>query len=197
MKKTLNSSFTYLMLSFALLACGSGGGDIPVAPASAPDASIYSLGMGASTTAATAELSDTSSTPLEGENLCGMGFCVASWISDGYCDWACNCIQTEYDGGDCGIFIDSGSTDDSEETDVAVVEDTPVNSDSGPSPDTAEDVEEPPSDLGPASDASTELTFPCNDFIPCAAAWAGDGLCDQGCNCEEANWDGGDCPSPE
>ena len=61
----------------------------------------------------------------------------------------------------------------------------------------ADDVVEPPDDEGPPSDASTQLTFPCNEFIPCAAAWAGDSQCDEGCNCEEANWDGGDCPIPE
>jgi len=200
MKKTVIITVTGLTLALGIQACGGGDSETitAVAEPSSPDSSLYALGAGSSTTVSPPEASDASALPAEGENLCGMGFCIASWVGDGHCDWACNCVETEFDGGDCGIFIDTGSTADGQEPeDVAVAIDVPAAEDEGPAADEGADTVEPPEDDGPQEDVSTELTFPCNEFIPCTAAWAGDGLCDQGCNCEEANWDGGDCPIPE
>jgi hypothetical protein len=160
---------------------------------------MYNLGASSSTTVNNSPSSaDTYSLSDAGENLCGIGYCVASWIGDGHCDWACNCIETEYDSGDCGIFIDTGATTDGQEPgDLAVATDVPAGEDEGPATDEGTDTVGPPTDNGPQADVSSEFIFPCNEFIPCAAIWAGDGLCDPGCNCEEANWDGGDCPVPE
>ncbi len=200
MKKIVIIAITHLTFGLGIQACGGGGTEIPVAEPTTPDSSLYALGAGASTNLTPPEPTDASSLPPEGENLCGLGFCIASWVGDGHCDWACNCIETEYDSGDCGIFIDTGSTADAQAPeDVTVEEDIPEPEDEGPTVDEgeADDVVEPPNDEGPPSDASTQLTFPCNEFIPCAAAWAGDSQCDEGCNCEDANWDGGDCPIPE
>lgn len=201
MKKIVTIAFIMAFMATPTLGCG-GDTAVPQAEPSTPDPNAYALGQGASTTLSTSEEpTDTSSSPLVGESLCGIGYCIADWVGDTHCDWACNCIETEYDGGDCGIFIDEGAVVDegnSTGSDTSTPEDVPsLEDESTPPLDTATDTGGQSTDQGTPSDSSNGFFYPCNEFIPCHPDWLGDDFCDgDGCNCEAAGFDGGDCPPP-
>ena len=101
-------------------------------------------------------------------NPCGIGDCPANWSPDGICDPTCNCDAGNWDGGDCSCGSDS---------DCSLNPDTKCINEQCTFPAEGQ----PPGDE------------PCFPGLICDPGTMGNGECDEGCNCQERNFDGEDC----
>ena len=119
--------------------------------------------------------------------------CVDNWISDGYCDSACNNTACFWDGGDCfnntklrgGGSTSSSSSKSSTRYDPSQYDRVNVQT-------TTVDVESSPS--------TTNILMPVWSQ-PCAPGchdgWLGDLVCDMRCHTAACGWDAGDCGDGE
>ena len=94
---------------------------------------------------------------------CNTG-CPSNWLTDGYCDLACNVSACSYDGGDCKPGSES----------VARLVNGALNNMHG--------------GVGAAAYAIQNY---CNPG--CSPSWVGDKYCDPACNIEPCGFDAGDC----
>ena len=98
--------------------------------------------------------------------------CMDSWLTDGYCDKACNTTRCAWDGGDCV----GNSTKDRHGNSHSSYRGGRY--------------------AGAASTSSSTYTPPtadnqCNSGCP--DSWLGDRMCDSKCNNVGCSWDSGDC----